>query len=222
MQAEELINQMIPPLKLNDSGQTALNWMEVFRLSQLVVVEDRMYKGIILEDSILEKNDSSLPLSEYKLDFEEVYVTPGIHYYDVINLATKNHLELVPVVASENKQYVGVISVNETSAAIAQMFASQGPGGIIVLAMKEIDYSLAQISRLIEANDTKILSVFASNDGKGNDYLKVTLKLNRIDLTRVIATLERYDYRIIAQFQETEVENYDKDRLDMLFKYLNI
>ncbi|MBC7450162.1 MAG: CBS domain-containing protein [Cytophagales bacterium] len=221
MQAEELINQMIPPLKLNDSGQTALNWMEVFRLSQLVVVEDRIYKGIILEDSILEKNDSSLALSNYTLDFQEVYVGPGIHYYDVINLATKNHLELVPVVG-ENKQYLGVISVNETSAAIAQMFASQGPGGIIVLAMKEIDYSLAQIARLIEANDTKILSVFASNDGKGTDYLKVTLKLNRVDLTRVIATLERYDYRIIAQFQETEVENYDKDRLDMLFKYLNI
>jgi acetoin utilization protein AcuB len=220
MQAEELINQMIPPLKLNDSSQTALNWMEVFHVSQLPVVEDRIYKGIIIEDSILERNDSSLPLSQFKLDFQDIYVNSGTHYYDVINLATKNNLELIPVVG-ENKQYLGVISVNETSVAIAQMFASQGPGGIIVLAMKELDYSLAQISRLIEANDTKILSVFVSNDNK-DSVIKVTIKLNRVDLTRVIATLERYDYRIIAQFQETEVDNYDKDRLDMLFKYLNI
>ena len=221
MLAEEFINQMIPPLKLNDSSQTALNWMEVFHLTQLAVVDERVFKGIIDEESILEKNNPNLPISEYPLSYKDVSVKSNSHYYDVINLASKNQLELVPVVGEAN-EYLGVISVNETSVAIAKMFASQGPGGIIVLAMKEIDYSLAQISRLIEANDTKILSVFVTDDSKRNSYVKVTLKLNRVDLTRVIATLERYDYKIIAQFQETDVVNYDKDRLDMLFKYLNI
>lgn len=221
MLAEELINQMIPPLKLNDSSQTALNWMEVFHLTQLAVVDERMYKGIIDEESILERNNPDLPISEYHLSYKDIFVKTGSHYYDVINIASQNHLQLIPVIGNA-QEYLGVISVNETSAAIAQMFASQGPGGILVLAMKEIDYSLAQISRLIEANDTKILSVFVTDDSKEANYIKVTLKLNRVDLTRVIATLERYDYRIIAQFQETDVENYDKDRLDMLFKYLNI
>lgn len=221
MLAEEFINQMIPPLKLNDSSQTALNWMEVFHLTQLAVVDERMFKGIIDEESILEKNNPNLPISEYALSYKDVSVKSSSHYYDVINLASKNQLELVPVIGEAN-EYLGVISVNETSVAIAKMFASQGPGGIIVLAMKEIDYSLAQISRLIEANDTKILSVFVTDDSKKDSYVKVTLKLNRVDLTRVIATLERYDYKIIAQFQESDVENYDKDRLDMLFKYLNI
>ncbi|WP_018342477.1 CBS domain-containing protein [Cytophaga aurantiaca] len=221
MLAEEFINQMIPPLKPNDSSQTALNWMEVFHLTQLAVVDERMFKGIIDEESILEKNNPNLPISEYPLSYKDVTVKSNSHYYDVINLASKNQLELMPVVGEAN-EYLGVISVNETSVAIAKMFASQGPGGIIVLAMKEIDYSLAQISRLIEANDTKILSVFVTDDSKKDSYIRVTLKLNRVDLTRVIATLERYDYKIIAQFQESDVENYDKDRLDMLFKYLNI
>ena len=221
MLAEEFINQMIPPLKLNDSSQTALNWMEVFHLTQLAVVDERMFKGIIDEESILEKNNPNLPISEYPLSYKDISVKSSSHYYDVINLASKNQLELMPVIGEAN-EYLGVISVNETSVAIAKMFASQGPGGIIVLAMKEIDYSLAQISRLIEANDTKILSVFVTDDSKRVSSIKVTLKLNRIDLTRVIATLERYDYKIIAQFQESDVDNYDKDRLDMLFKYLNI
>lgn len=221
MLAEEFINQMIPPLKLNDSSQTALNWMEVFHLTQLAVVDGRVFKGIIDEESILEKNNPNLLISDYPLSYKDVTVKSSSHYYDVINLASKNQLELMPVIGESN-EYLGVISVNETSVAIAKMFASQGPGGIIVLAMKEIDYSLAQISRLIEANDTKILSVFVTDDAKKDSYIRVTLKLNRVDLTRVIATLERYDYKIIAQFQETDVENYDKDRLDMLFKYLNI
>jgi acetoin utilization protein AcuB len=66
------------------------------------------------------------------------------------------------------------------------------------------------------------MSVFVTDDSKKDSFIKVTLKLNRIDLTRIIATLERYDYKIIAQFQETDIEDYDKDRLDMLFKYLNM
>ncbi len=221
MLAEELINQRIPPLKLNDSSQTALNWMEVFHLTQLAVVDERVFKGIIDEESILERNDSNLLISDYRLSYQDSSVKASAHYYDVIKLASQNNLELIPVIGNTN-EYLGVISVNETSAAIAQMFASQGPGGIIVLAMKELDYSLAQLSRLIEANDTKILSVFVHDDIKQVGYIKITLKLNRVDLTRVIATLERYDYRIIAQFQETDVENSDQDRLDMLFKYLNI
>lgn len=221
MLAEEFINQMIPPLKLNDTSQIALNWMEVFHLTQLAVVDERLYKGIIDEETLLEKNNPNLPISEYTLSYKDVTVKAKSHYYDVISLATKNKLEVVPVIGDAN-EYLGVVSVNETSVAIAKMFASQGPGGIIVLAMKEIDYSLAQISRLIEANDTKIMSVFVTDDTKKDSFIKVTLKLNRIDLSRVVATLERYDYKIIAQFQETDIEDYDKDRLDMLFKYLNM
>ena len=221
MLAEEFINKMIPPLKLNDTSQIALNWMEVFHLTQLAVVDERLYKGIIDEETLLEKNNPNLPISEYVLSYKDVTVKATSHYYDVISLASKSKLEVIPVIGDAN-EYLGVVSVNETSVAIAKMFASQGVGGIIVLAMKEIDYSLAQISRLIEANDTKIMSVFVSDDSKKDSFIKVTLKLNRIDLTRVIATLERYDYKIIAQFQETDIVDYDKDRLDMLFKYLNM
>jgi Mg/Co/Ni transporter MgtE len=221
MLAEELINQMIPPLKLTDTAQVALNWMEVFRLNQLPVINKNQYLGLLLEESILDKNDPSILIKEFPLDFKDLKVAPSAHYYELIQMANKQKVEILPVVDEEN-QYLGVVSVNETSAAIAQMFASQGPGGIIVLHMKDNDYTLTQIARLIESNDTKIISLFMANDEKNPGFIKVTIKLNRVDLTRVIATLERYDYRIIAHFQETDTEHQDKDRLDMLFKYLNI
>jgi Mg/Co/Ni transporter MgtE len=221
MLAEELINQMIPPLKLTDIGSKALSWMDVFRLSQLPVVDGKRFMGLITEDAIWEKNDDGLPIQEYRIEYKDLAVLSTAHYYDVINIASKYKVEIIPVVNNAN-EFLGVISVDETSSAIAQMFASQSPGGIIVLHMKDIDYSLAEIARLVESNDTKILSVFVHNDDKNAGYIKVTLKLNRVELKHVIATLERYEYRIIAHFQEVENENYDQDRLDMLFKYLNI
>lgn len=221
MIAEELINLMIPPLKGTDTAQKAIAWMEEFHISQLPVIEERLYKGLISESTILDSDDLTSEVSKFKLESENIFVLAGTHFYDVVKLAMKNKLQLIAVL-DEQKKFLGVISVSDTASAIAQMFASQGPGGIIVLSLKENDYSLSQISRLVESNDAKILSSFVVNDEQDPSHIKVTLKLNRMDLTRIIATFERYDYRIIAQFQETELMSSDKERLDLLFKYLNI
>jgi acetoin utilization protein AcuB len=220
MLAAELINLMIPPLKLSDTSQVALNWMEEFHLSQLPVVDQQNYCGMISEESILEANDSSLAISSYKLDLQELKVSPDMHYLDLLKNADQFKVNLLPVIDSSNN-YQGVVSVNDISAALAQMLNSYGPGGIIVLYLKERDYSLSQISRLVESNDAKILSSFVNTDNDV-EHLKLTLKLNKTDVSRVIATLERHDYRVIAQFQEGEIVEKDKDRLDLLFKYLNI
>jgi acetoin utilization protein AcuB len=222
MTAEELINQMIPPLKTTDKGRQALNWMDEFRITQLPVIEeDLSYAGLISENTILDSGDAEKSIKEYLLEAGDKFAPVSMHFYDVIKLAMKNKMQIVAVV-DENKKFKGAISVNDTTAAIAQMFASQGPGGILVLSMQENQYSLAEISRLIESNDAKIISSFIVNEDLDPSMIKVTLKLNKSDLSRIIATLERYDYRIIAQFQETELLSNDKERLDLLLKYLNI
>lgn len=220
MLAEELINLMIPPLKPTDTGQTALNWMDEFRVTQLPVVDQKKFVGLITEENILEMNNPSLPIADYDLDYKDAQVLPDIHYLDLLKKADQHKISILPVTSSTG-DYLGVVSVSDISAALAQMLNGYGPGGIIVLSMKERDYSLSQISRHIESNDTKILSSFVQND-KDPEYVKLTLKLNKSDLSRVIATLERHQYKILTYFQEGQSEDQDKDRLDLLFKYLNI
>ncbi|MCU0430888.1 MAG: CBS domain-containing protein [Cytophagaceae bacterium] len=221
MIAKDLINEMVPPLKPSDSGEKAKRWMEELRLSQLPVVDNNRYVGMLLEDSIYNAGELNRPVSEYKLEYPELFATPSTHYYDIIKMAMRNKLHVLPVI-NENKEYLGVVSIADTASSIAQMVASQGPGGIMVVSMKEQDYSMAQISRLIESNDTRILSSFAVTDEKNPQYLNLTLKLNKTELSRVVATLERYGYSVIAQFQATELINNDQERLDMLMRYLSI
>jgi len=222
MTAEELINSMIPPLKMEDKALQAINWMDKFRVTQLPVIEnDLTYRGLISEDLLLEDSDLEREIGDFPLMLEETYTSGKTHFYDIIKLAIKHDLQLIAVV-DEEKKFLGVVSVNETSAAIGQMFANQETGGIIVLSLKERDYSLAEISRLIESNDVKILSSFVATDEYDSALIKLTLKLNKTDLSRVIATLERFSYKIIAQFQETELLSNDKERLDLLLRYLNI
>jgi len=221
MIAEELINQMIPPLKPTDTAGKALSWMNNLHISQLPVVDHQIYQGMVTEETITEAEDLSRPLSTLDLVFADLNVHYDDHFYDVLKKASKNKLQILSVLDDANK-YLGVISITDASAAIANMFASQGPGGIIVLAMKDTDYSLAQISRLVENNDAKIMSSFVTNEDRDPSIIRLTLKLDKIDLSRIISTLERYSYQVVAQFQESALQNNDQDRLDLLLKYLNI
>ena len=221
MVAEDLINVMIPPLKLSDTGEKAKHWMEELRLSQLPVVDKSVFQGLLFEETLLDSDNLNKKISDFRLDYKDLSVLPGTHYYDVIKLATRNKLQILPII-DEDKKFLGVVSLNETAAAIAQMFASQGPGGILLLSMKDQDYSMAQISRLIESNDCKILSSFVVTDERTPGYVNLTLKLSKTDLARTVATLERYDYHVITQFHETELINNDQERLDLLMKYLNM
>jgi acetoin utilization protein AcuB len=221
MIAEELINQMIPPLKLYDTVEKALRWMDEFRVNELPVVRNRKYMGLATEVSLVELNDRNLTLEQVKLDYQELYVMHFQHFYDVMEAAIKNKIQVVPVL-DEEQEYMGIITINDTLAAFGQMSALQGQGSILVLSMPERDYSLSQISRLIEEENVKILSAYVSPDELDPFQMKLTLKLNTSDLSRIIATLERFQYRITAQFNDGSKYDVGKDRLDMLFKYLDI
>jgi hypothetical protein len=52
--------------------------------------------------------------------------------------------------------------------------------------------------------------------------LEVTLKINQIELDRIIRTFERYDYVIKASFQKSSLDDDIQNRFDSLMHYLNL
>jgi hypothetical protein len=97
------------------------------------------------------------------------------------------------------------------------------PGGILVLSMNMVDYSLTEISRYVEENSAKIISSNIVEDPLDKGRIKLTLKINQTDLSRIVATLERFGYRVIGRYQEILKEDgNDKERFEMLMRYLNI
>ncbi len=221
MLANELINELILPLRTSDTGETALSWMEEMRISHLPIVNNEAFLGLVSEKDIYSMNDFTEPLGNYQLSLSRPYVMFNSHLFEVIRIAGTLKLSVVPVL-DLNENYLGCITQSRMLQEIAESGSLNQPGGIIVLEMNSIDYSLHEISRLVESNDAKILSCCARtfND---STRVEVTLKLNKIDITPVIQTFNRFDYHIIASFSEEN--NYDdliRDRFDALMNYLNI
>lgn len=221
MIAEELINHMIPPLKVTDDAHKAIEWMEEFRCRHLPVVDEGQLLGFISEEIILESNDIERPLSGFMLVGKDCAVQLDSHFYDILRVANDHRLQIVAVLNDEQK-YAGAITIQDIMISFAQTAAVQMSGGILVLSMDLIDYSLAEISRYVEENNAKIISSSMIEDPLDKGKIKLTLKINQVELNRIVATLERFGYRIIGRYNEIKRDTGEKEKIDMLLRYLDI
>ncbi|MCR9015215.1 CBS domain-containing protein [Aquiflexum gelatinilyticum] len=221
MQAYEFINNLIPPLKLKDKVKLALNWMEEIRTDILPVVEDSRFLGFITEDLVFTINNPETSIAEISLDNVSCFVYQDKHIYDVIKVASEFHSNMIAVVDRENN-YLGVVTMEDAISAFADSLSIQSNGAVLVLSMNMTDYSLFEIARIIESENTKILSSFLSSDPLDDSKIKLTLKLDKTELRHVKATLERFGYRILDHFQEEEGISGEQERIDNLFRFLQI
>ncbi|PRY40007.1 CBS domain protein [Spirosoma oryzae] len=221
MLAAELIDPMLPALKPTDSVGQALDWMQEHRIGQLVLIDQGDYLGIVSEELLLDVGDDQRPLKNILHLFEQVYVYEGQHLYEVLGMVMQQRMDVVAVL-NEGREFIGTVSTAELLRQFAQELGVQESGAVLILSLNERDYSMAEISRLVESNNVKIISSYFSSAAYGMpDRSRLTLKLNRQDITAVIATLERFGYQIEAAFANTPVESIDQERLDSLLRYLN-
>jgi acetoin utilization protein AcuB len=221
MVAKDLISEVIPSLKTSDLGQTALNWMEIFRISHLPIVNNQDFLGLISDTDIYDMNQPDEPIGNHELKLFKPYVFTEQHIFEVIGLAARLKLSVVPVLDSNN-HFKGVITTNDLIKHLAGISSMDQPGGIIVLELTERDYSLTQIAQIVESNNVKILSMYITSPPESTK-LEVTLKLNTGDLASVIRTFERYNYEVKTWVTSDEsLDRFYSERFDLLMKYLNI
>lgn len=221
MIAQELLSDVVPPIRLTDSGQKALNWMEIFRVSHLPVVDGKRLLGVISDKIIYDLNIIERSIGDYSDHLLSPFVRANQHIFEVIQIVSSQKLSAIPVLDIYG-QYAGVITVLDLAQKFAGLVAVDEPGGVIVLELNSIDYSLSQIAQIIEGNDAKILSFYVSpvSDSK---KLTVTLKINLVDLSAIIQTFVRYDYNIVAVYMDnSSIKEIYEDRLDQLMKYMNM
>jgi len=117
---------------------------------------------------------------------------------------------------------LGIVTIEDIVNAMSESSAIQSPGAIIILSINKIDYSLAEITRLVEENNAKVLSSYVKTDPNDSNKLLLTLKINVLESKRIIATFERFGYNIFAQFLEMEDAESHQDRLNLLLKFIDI
>jgi acetoin utilization protein AcuB len=221
MLAKDLISDVIPALRTSDSGQKALYWMDIFRISHLPIVNNEDFLGLISDKDIYDLNMADEPIGNHSLSLFSPYVTLDQHIFEVIELTSRLNLSVVPVL-DHNNHYLGLITMNHLIHYFGEISALKQPGGIIVLEINANDYSLSEIAQIVESNDAKILS-FYINSYSNSMKMEVNIKINRKELTSIIQTFNRYNYIVKASFMdENDLDSLYENRYEQFMKYLSI
>lgn len=220
MLAKDLITDEVPPLKTSDTGLMVINWMDEFKVSHLPIVNNHEYLGLISDTDILDLNITDEEIGKYKLSLIRPFVKENQHVYEVIKMISNMKLTVLPVL-DENENYLGLIPLTSLLQQFSILAAIREPGGIIVLEMNELDYSLSQIAQIVEGNDGKILSCYL-NSLPDSTRIEVTVKVNKTDISGILQTFNRYNYTVKASFHQSEFSDDMKNRFDSFMNYINI
>ena len=220
MKAAELITNNIPTLKTSDSGATALRLMSEYHIRHLPIVNQNQLLGLISEEDILNASGIEEAIGSLPLSFMRPFIKDHEHLFEVLKVAKEFRLTLVPVI-DDNENYLGSVTRDDLLNYLISETDILEPGGIIVLEMNIKDYTLAEVSRIIESHGAKILGTFAKTNKESNQ-MELTIKINQTDLQPLIASLLRFNYVVKETFTEPEYFDNLQERYDSLMSYLNI
>lgn len=219
MIARELISQLIHPLRTSDSGEQALTYMQVYHLKHLPIVNNEQLLGTISEEDIT-TSPIDEPIGSFSLGLNKAFVRDTDHMFEVMSVMADHKLTVIPVV-DQKDNYLGLITLEDLIQYYARSFSFSEPGGIIVIELQKSDYSLSEISRIIESENAAVLSSFLTQD-EDSKKMYVTIKINQKDTQHLQATLERFGYVIKATFSEEGYFESLQDHYDAFLHYLNV
>jgi len=219
MIASELISYDIPPLKISDAGTKALEWMEEFKVTCIPVIDGKKYIGIIEEIDVLDRNNLKDKISSYNLKFRTPSAYENQHLFELIALSVQNDVDVLPII-DENNNYLGLITTKKILHYLAQAISIVNPGSIITLEINSRDYSLAEVAKMVESDDAKILASYITST-PDTKKIELTIKINKTEITRILHTFDRFNYTVTAVYNETEYHQDLKERYDEFLRFLN-
>ncbi len=222
MIAKALIDTNIPVLHLKDTIGHTLELMQDCFCPQLPLIDNEdKYLSIVRESDLTDMDEmSTLEDNSHELSFRPA-VKADTHFFSIIKIIVDQSLNIVPVIDNEEK-LIGVVSLQtlinhfDLSTGIGQ------PGSIIVLEIKPINYSLAEIARICESDNAIVFNCFTTpNPETGN--LEVTLKTNKENVEALVTTFERYNYSVIGVYGSRNDDKEDmRSRFNLLMNYIDM
>ncbi len=219
MLASEIIQPSIPVLHYSDAVEDAIELLQQNNLEHLAVINNDAYEGLLSMDELLsaEASDTISMLSD---KFIHISIDQNQHFLSALKLISELNITVLPVL-SNTKEYLGVITEKMLVQYISSFLSTDIPGGIFVLEMPKQKFSVGEICRLVETNDAFVTQFNTYTEHHSGLFI-VTFKINKTEVSDVLATLHRYNYTVRYYFGAELYENNLKENFENLMAYLNV
>lgn len=216
----EILAKKYYDVRTNDSIGFALNKMNELHTMQLPIVDGQDLLGVLAEDDLLSAHDETQTVNNLLISLRFLYLYEYQHIYDALQYMDAHHLDILPILDKENA-FKGVVTAADLLSAVNETLGNGKPGAIIVLELGRNDVSFSHIAHIFESENVRILHT-AIRDIPDTTKIEMTIKVDKQNISTLVASLWRFDYIVKATFNDGSQDSDIKERYDILMNYLNI
>ena len=193
MIASELLSEHLDGLRLTDTVEAAIDFMESQGVCELPIIDKRkLYNYARIASLHLVSNKQQLLSEVIPFNQFSPKVLVNQHIYEMVPVLASNDLSVVAVV-DQDEQYLGLVDQKILNKQITESMTYRGLGAVMVLR------------------------VSTTTDGE----LLVNLKLNTTIVKNIVATFQRQNLRVEHVYL-SEDYNKDNDRaIDLALKFFD-
>lgn len=220
MLTAQLVNPNIPQLQPNDAVAKAKQLINDYKLTHLPVVDNKKFLGLLSEEDIMDISEDRTTVSMICDELFMAFLPEDVHFLNALHYCNQYETNIVPVI-NRDATFNGVITTQNLLKAIGDFAGANEIGGLIILEVQPVHFSISEISRIVESNNATILHLNTTIDA-ATGLMTVTLHLNKREIDAVVSTFERFEYRVIHHFGADRTENKTDLHYRNLMNYLDL
>ncbi|MFM7645717.1 MAG: CBS domain-containing protein [Sphingomonadales bacterium] len=221
MLVRDIPSSSLPWLPSTDTIAEALQLMQEHHCEQLPVTEGGVYVGLVSEEDLLEHPLSEDTLQTLLSQLPAPAVSGEHHFLQALALMTEQQLSVLPVVGTEERELSALLTLPSLLQELARFLGLQEGGGLLVLERDSHQYSFSEISKLVETHDAQVTQLNTHNNLQ-TGIIQITLRVNKPEISDIVATFQRYDYKVCFYAGEEQYTNQLRNNYDHLMHYLKI
>jgi len=219
MNITDYILNEIKPLKLKSSVADAIEFFDNYPITHFPVIENDKLLGSFAEDDIHTTNENDHELVEHAHLLNSFFADEKATVLELLKIFADNDTNIIPVL-NKNKDYIGYYDLRDVLDVFSTSPFMIEESETLIVEKLENDYSMSEISQIIESNSAKLLGCYISE--KKNDFVQITLKIVSSDIHEIMHTFRRYEYKIISMHDNDIYLEDLKNRSEYLQKYLEM
>jgi len=219
MNITEYILKDIKSLTFNHSIKKAKKLCEEFPISHIFIVENEQFIGCFSESDIKTIENTEDKLAHFADLVQFFFADKKTTLLELIKLFADNDTNIIPVL-DEQKNYIGYYDLCDILDVFSQSPFLNDESITLIVEKNENDYSMSEVSQVVESNGGKILGAFLSE--KRGEIIQITINISFEDIQEIIQTFRRYDYAIITKHENDFYLEDLKNRSEYFQKYLNM
>lgn len=217
MNITDYILKDFKPLTLKCKIDKAKKLCENLPITHIPVVENGKLLGCFSQSDIRTIEDSEQNVENFTDLFYQYHSDTTSSTLELLSIFADNDANIIPVISENN--YIGYIELAD----ILDVFSSTpflaNDGFILIVQKNNIEYSMSEISQIVESNNGVLLGAYQSE--MTTDVVTMTLKIASQEINEIIQTFRRYNYLIITEHKDDFYLEDLKNRSDYLQKFLN-